>query len=774
MTFVPQPVYGALNISMMPDARFGSADPLHWPQIFESSTKYPWLAVIQRKPSKPDDPRCCMWEPLRRRDFVPLKSSAVRGLGTVSASLCERLRTFCEEAISFKKALFIRYSNLDDLRWLCTTMEHTLARLQHPATFRDMVRQHACFQRFWLYTVAWLDWHVVHTRVYKLDGNVQYERMPVNELMGCITTSPNIAQHFFEVGAPVWYMRTLDSLSHHDIMEKQVALLPPVTHLDFASDDEKQAYTQLLAGLVTCTTYAGDRHIEWIHRQAQQYGDIERLPMVDAKLGSVIAHAQISGASTTASLPQPHASVSTRQRQHNAKQRFHPYQAPTLKKSLLTPSERQKFQDPGHSVIPPILSSWRAASAAVELKQEVPRGDAVWRYWVPEARLVVGTEAPERLKRYVLKWLKIRDAWYYLISRHLEYGEVLQPLKAPQWRDYLNMSDLVQKDINLAPDNKRSKQITAVLDTFAQMLGDSNPDESVVAKWFSDNVESLDECAWKRVLREVAWDVSEVGFRVELTELDRYLVPRSAPGDDRERIERDVLLLRVFPADRGLIIKDFPRAQDGLEATHLDKRSAYLEALRQVLSRWPGVPDNIKSCPALTSSNSTVFVARMEREMADYYCTTFFRVAGRAPVLPRCLPLSPSTNSLARTGPKTTVIAPSGTVSVPKVFASASIAMYISSQYRPDVSSDAATHNTQDAVVSPVANGSDVAPGISGDGGVPDGTCTSVDLEIPTNSQDVASQVSDGPDALVEACVSKDTRAPVEAVDDAVMRALDD
>ncbi|KAF7790693.1 hypothetical protein EIP86_001649 [Pleurotus ostreatoroseus] len=751
MTFIPQPVYGMLNISMMPDARFGAADPLQWPQVFEHGTKYPWLCVIQRKPKSPNDSRYCMWEPLRRSDFVPLASSAVRGLGTVSATLYERLRVRCEEAASFKKALFHRYGQLDGLYWLCTTMEQTLARLQHPATFRDMVRQHACVQRFWLYTVAWLDWHVLHTRVYLLEGDIHYARMPLNEMMGCITTSPNIAQHFFEVGAPVWFMRTLDSLSPSDVMQEQVAIVPPVAHLDFASDDEKAAYTQLMAGVVGCTIYAGDRHIEWIHRQAQQYGDIERLPMVDPNSGAV----QSFGASTSATLPQPPASASsmaTRQPPYNAKQRFHPYQAPILKKSLLTPSERQKFQDPDHPVVPPILGIWRAASAAVELKQEVPRGDAVWKYWVPEARLVVGTDAPERLKRYVLRWLRIRDAWYYLISRHLDYGEALHPLKAPQWRDYLNMSSLVQKDIDLAPDNKRSKQIVAVLDTFAQLLGDSSPDESVVAKWFNVDVESLDESAWRRVLRQVAWDVAEVGFRVELTELDRYLVPRSAPGDDRERIERDALLARVFPANRGLILKDFPTATDGLEATHLDKRSAYLEALRQVLSRWPGAPDNMKSCPALTSSNSTIFVAQMEREMADYYCATFFRVAGRAPVLPRCLPFSPLTNIDAPTGPETAVIAPNDSVSVPNASGSAPITMS-----RPSVSGDAATDGIQDIGVPPIVDESDIAPGISGNDSVPDGTHIIVDSETPADAQDAAvPQVSGGPDDL----------------DDAAMRAL--
>lgn len=330
MTFVPQPVCGTLTISMMPDARFGSADPTHWPQVFEQQTRYPWMAVIQRKPLRTDETRHVMWEQLRRHDFVPVQSSAVRGLGTVSATLRERLRSICEEAHSFKRALFKEYGVINELNWLCTTMEHTLARLQLPATFRDMVRQHACLQRFYIYTVAWLDWYIVHLRTYKLGASVQYERLPVHQLMGCITTSPIIAQGFFEVGAPIWYMRTVDTLSEIDVLEQQVTLVPPTTMLDFASDDEKETYTRLLADLATADMYAGDRHVDWINRQAQQYGDIERLPVVDLNYGSAIAQASSrtipgASASTLVARTQPPASASgskARHPPHDA--RFHP------------------------------------------------------------------------------------------------------------------------------------------------------------------------------------------------------------------------------------------------------------------------------------------------------------------------------------------------------------------------------------------------------------------------------------------------------------------
>ena len=464
-------------------------------------------------------------------------------------------------------------------------------------------------------------------------------------------------------------------------------------------------------------------------------------------------------------------------------------QAPTLKKSLLTPSERAKFQDPPHPIVPPILSIWQAALSTVELKLDVPTGPAVWKYWVPEARLLVGTAAPDRLKRYVLRWLKIRDAWYYLISCHLDYGAALQPLKAPQWRDYLNMSSLVQKDIDLAPESKRSQQIVTVLEIIAQLLGDNNPDDSVVAQWFNLNVESLDDDAWTRVLRQIAWDVAEVGFRVELTELDRYLVPRSAPGDDLERIERDALLARVFPANRGLILGQFPTAVDGLEASQLAARAAYLEALREVLCRWPGAPDDLKSCPALTSMNSALFIAKMERQIADFYCATFFRVAGRAPVLPRCLPAKidvPASAETATTAPDPSVDA---SVATPIASRARAVTGDASTDAPPDTQSDAGADvrgdagtdvpsaiQNEDGAVSLVPDKPDAAPIASLDGPGTSGVAYTR-IFTDTQAQDAAvSRVPDGPDAtpsvLGEASVPDGTPNPVDNEDDVILQAL--
>lgn len=281
MDFIPQPVYGTLTISLMEDGHFGSADPIHWPQVLDLKTKYPWMSVIQRKPSDSTDTRICMWEPLRRRDFVPLLSSAVKRLGTVSPTLLERLRPIYDDPVAFEAEFTKQHGANRELRWLSSTMQHAFSRLQFPATFRDLVRQHACLQRFWLYTVAWLDWYLGHTRTYTLQGTVNYQPLHITQLQGCFTTSPTIAQRLFEVGVPVWISRPTDSLTDDDLLETPVECVPPTALLDFgdATDQERAAYVDLLRGLATCTILAGDHHISWINLQSQQYGDVYAFPM---------------------------------------------------------------------------------------------------------------------------------------------------------------------------------------------------------------------------------------------------------------------------------------------------------------------------------------------------------------------------------------------------------------------------------------------------------------------------------------------------------------
>lgn len=263
--------------------------------------------------------------------------------------------------------------------------------------------------------------------------------------------------------------------------------------------------------------------------------------------------------------------------------------------------------------------------------------DDAWKYWVPEARLVVGSSAPERRARYVLNWLRAREPWYFVLNHCTMHGGIVGPLKAAHWREYLNTSSLTAVHLANAKNKQRAESKRHVAAVFQEVFGNAILDTDIPVEWFGRSLDNLSEAAWKRVLQEIAWELSEVGFRYELTELDRYLVP-SLEFSEIEEHQRLDLISRVFPSDQGLIFKRLPLRVQGLACESVQERAVYLEALRQVVSRWPSVPTKIKHAVPMTHHMAPAFFKLREKDLLLYYCQTFFEVSGRPPALPRRFP----------------------------------------------------------------------------------------------------------------------------------------
>lgn len=315
MEFIPYPVLGNVRVSLMADGHFGSSDPIHWPQFQRPDTKYLWLSVVRRKPSQHDDRYRHMWRVLRRQDFTTLPSSS---LGIVSSTHLDVLRPICDMAVAFAADFEKAYGPHPTLEYLVNNMRQIFSRLDFPSTFRDVLRQHAGFQRFWLYTLAWLDWHVSYARTNPLPG-ISHHALPLHQLMGSITTSPTIAQQLFVANIPVWFMRSVDMFTPKDIVERLVVVSPPQALMDFSSSEEHDACDAELAGQATCELFAGNQLVEWITQQALQYADLDILPTAldrtpsfvnPALAGPSSAEAESSSARPNAG---PAASSSSRQ-----------------------------------------------------------------------------------------------------------------------------------------------------------------------------------------------------------------------------------------------------------------------------------------------------------------------------------------------------------------------------------------------------------------------------------------------------------------------------
>ena len=157
-------------------------------------------------------------------------------------------------------------------------------------------------------------------------------------------------------------------------------------------------------------------------------------------------------------------------------------------------------------------------------------------------------------------------------------------------------------------------------------------------EWYGRKVPAVEP----QVVKEVTWELCEVGFRVELRHLDRFLVwvPVSASLEQRTSFElnRERMLEEVFDG-RPLVSDALPTTNTGLAADNIQDRAASLNGLRRLMQRWPEVPSTIRDCPMLGASTAVETLRRAESELSRYYCQTFWELAGCPPILPRRLPL---------------------------------------------------------------------------------------------------------------------------------------
>lgn len=256
---------------MLADGHFGSADPIHHPQLLSDSSPNLWIVAIRRQTIE-DKHVGIMWQPLNQSSDFEIMQTSSLGLGTVTRDFLARsdwarwrLRT---HVLSFE----FKYGRNRELCWLYDSMQDAVERLDVPATFRDIARQWACVQRYWLYATAWFDWYVGFLGEYQLED---YIRLHPSSCMGCFTNSFQLVASLTSRNIPVWLMRTVDKFRGDEIVQQHVSFTLPIECLPF---NDKKHFTNndaLLTGRARIACLAGDNHIRWINEQASHYFDKE-------------------------------------------------------------------------------------------------------------------------------------------------------------------------------------------------------------------------------------------------------------------------------------------------------------------------------------------------------------------------------------------------------------------------------------------------------------------------------------------------------------------
>ncbi|KAJ3556197.1 hypothetical protein NM688_g2158 [Phlebia brevispora] len=672
-SFVPEPLLGSITISIGADGHFGSADPIHWPQILEEGTRYPWLPCVERQPPVISYPDSYLWFPLSEAQVCPIQPrspSSANVFCTVQATYLAQLRVINDRVKYLVDSFESLYERHPELRWLFVSMRDAFDQLDYPATYRDLVRQHACFQRFTLYTYAWLQWHVVIKRTYKLSAVVPLRS---RDMMEVFVIAPKLVQLYFDLGVPVWFLRTQNFFKGDEVVRSVVLFERPKEILSFPDKKDLEVLKRELVGRVSMSMNAGEPHLNWIHYQAAHYVDMETrpypetilqlndktttselTPLLPVPADRMLLSSEASGSrpvqpepplqqpacsqqavSRRYSSPEQKRLSSKKGSQSNASNQaqssksacFQPYPA-----RHIPPSEQEKYKPFSHEYLPPPISTWE--DALTRIKLEAFQGAEPWGYWVPEPRVLVNTKEDERHVRYIGNWLRVRDIWFSLLLDHLPKDGLIGPLKILQWRDYLNTSAVSNTEM-LSKKGKRQNELREVYNIFKKVLKHDILQVDLPRTWLSLEIPSPKGAQWVHFCRQVVWEISEVGFQYELTRLDQHLLPGGT--NMVEDTHRRDLIAAVFPQDRGLILRQLPTKNDGLAAVDMKARTEHLQALKRIISRWPDTPDYIRRMIPFKSVNDVTRFAEMERALVEYYCQKFYDVAGRPPILPRLL-----------------------------------------------------------------------------------------------------------------------------------------
>ena len=322
---------------------------------------------------------------------------------------------------------------------------------------------------------------------------------------------------------------------------------------------------------------------------------------------------------------------------------------------------RDRFDERVHSLLPRKVHVWQTALERVDFSRPAPDDRGRLGLWLPEAEFLVTPSSPLRLYAYLSNWLNARSALYQLLARL----ERFVPPRANTWRNFLgrfpeqtseerqqsrrHAVSASHKERSQNQRLKREQERGDMCKFFSTLLKqDVNwrvplPDHITWAGLSitldSLKQQTLPEAIAERV-REIAWEISEIAFRVELYELDRHLVPPekspSSPLDFCEMVRRR-RIAAVF-ADRQYLIPTPPHTQrQGFFSPDVRDRAEGLESLRRLMVRWPRHPPMFDTLHiSLDTPRDTIQL--FERDAAEFYVQQFYEMSGRAAVVPRMLP----------------------------------------------------------------------------------------------------------------------------------------
>ena len=293
-----------------------------------------------------------------------------------------------------------------------------------------------------------------------------------------------------------------------------------------------------------------------------------------------------------------------------------------------------------HAMLPRRLPVWQDAVMAVDLTRPCPDDAHRLGLWLPEAEFVMTVQQTRRLFVYMGNWLRHRCAILSTLDGPARYA----PPRPGWWRTLLARfpKSPNDRDGDKPGEKKRRKEKDEACDFFTELLGEPISVYAPIPNAFVWRGVTVSETLLETGqledylprLQEIGWELAEVGFRVELFELDRFHVPERLQNSDAFEQRRRELLAEVF-GDGHHLFPSLPPANGLFSMPDIHRRAACLDALRRLLCHWPSHPSHFDTLVLRADEPSAHTLETFEHEAARFYCQQFYEWAGRAPSLPR-------------------------------------------------------------------------------------------------------------------------------------------
>ena len=665
--FLPQPVLGDVALTIRTDGRCGQQDYLNWPQLF--SPEKPYLGLIPHRPWDPQHPAHVLWERPSLSDlsrvnnhpdgeaFGRLKETTLKSLYRAVQHIKSALARYrsrgesklaqyrdwdahtsraLASSVDLGKQQHFLQSRLAELTTLEARLSLAVDIFSGPATYGQTVLQwahvHRCYAESW----AWLEWQSVAEPLPHNRNRSLNEGLSGAGVMGVFCGDAQVALKMHRAGVPVWIVSRVHTVSDS---HPRIGTIRLPQDADFVvSIPESRCISR--------SARAGSESVATIWRLSSSVVDFDNLSLpgtgvsiVPSADQPVAGPSQASGVSlVTLALPQRVVLIT-----------HHLGFSRTSKQSKQpTPASggRERIPEQLHPLLPRRIGVWQSALDRIDFSR--PCADSRLGLYVPEAEFLVSVQNLRRLYTYASNWLRVRSG----ILRLLTGIALFTPPRPESWRTLLGRFPLTagyeqhRKEVD-APRHKRKLEACKL---FTDLLGEditlhTDMPESVVwegtvlpSAAFTEQGPSNLPPEFSLPLRQIAWELSELGFRFELYALDRHLVPEAGSTHEVAEHRRRALIHRIFAGTHFILPDRSLAGNAGIGALHVRDRASGLEALRLLICRWPGSPTRFRRLAPLSAQTPYNLLRDFEQDAANVYCQRFYEWSNRAPVVPRVFP----------------------------------------------------------------------------------------------------------------------------------------